>query len=165
MDVLNYRLTFCVLICQAGTPFGTNCAKLWVHFHGPWIAEVPNDFCLLAVSNLSTALKLWMQLKRNTTERNKDVEVHTHTRTLHGRTRTHFTETLEIRRASLKKRSSSQMLQRLCSIIKHTHTQKHTHTHTHSKELTDCSWDLKKAFYRNMRSQLQLFMRHVLYWS
>lgn len=67
MDALNNQLTFCVLICQAGTPFlgGTNCAKLWVHFHKPWIAEFLNDFCLLAVSKHSTALELRVPLKRN----------------------------------------------------------------------------------------------------
>lgn len=36
MRALNHRLTFCVLICQEGTPFGANCAKAWVHFHRPW---------------------------------------------------------------------------------------------------------------------------------
>lgn len=76
VDVLNYRVTFCVLICQAGTPFGTNCAKLWVHFHRPWIAGVPDDFCRLAVSNLSAGLNLWTQLKKN---KMYEVQACTHT--------------------------------------------------------------------------------------
>lgn len=85
MCVLNYQLTFCVLICQAGTSFGANYAKLWVHFHGPQITEVPNDCCLPVLSNLSTALTVWMLLKRNRCEyrgRKAHTFAHVHTEAL-----------------------------------------------------------------------------------
>ncbi len=150
MDVLNYRLTFCVLICQAGTPFGTNCAKLWVHFHGPWIAEVPNDFCLLSVFSLSTALKLWMQVKSNSAVKIRcESALACLCADIHGRACTHCTETCARTRgwtSSLKRHKNTARVKRYGSSVVSSNTP--VHTLYRKKNISK----IKKATSRNIKS-------------